>query len=196
MSTLELFYRRLPDRVNRFVQEILYDDGTLLITQQKLALNHPLVIQDQIVLDTGYEAIWFIFMDACYDVGCIYTPSGCFSGYYCDTLLPPRRQGNTVWMTDLFLDLWIGRDGRWAVLDTDELEEAQRQGWIEPETAQVAWNTMDILIEWVKHCKFPPDPISSVICQGAGQYRTQKGARHVARTRYAQRFPVIQRPGE
>jgi hypothetical protein len=51
-------------------------------------------------------------------------------GYYIDINTPLRRFGNEIYLTDLFLDLWITPEGAFIELDREEFEQAFRSSLI------------------------------------------------------------------
>jgi predicted RNA-binding protein associated with RNAse of E/G family len=114
MKQIELIYKRLPNRVSFFQQELIYEDETAIVTRQQVKPSSPLVIDGVTVLDDNYTALWFIFPGKWYDMGKMYNPQGKCTGYYCDIIIPMRRTISkdkqflfTVEITDLCLDLWI-----------------------------------------------------------------------------------------
>ncbi len=53
-------------------------------------------------------------------------------GYYVDLDTPMRKVGDEYFLTDLFLDLWIGPDGEFRELDRDEFEHGFKIGVLTP----------------------------------------------------------------
>ena len=45
-------------------------------------------------------------------------------GFYIDIHTTMRENGGELYLTDLFLDLWVGPDGSFFELDRDEFEQA------------------------------------------------------------------------
>ncbi len=156
MGTLELIYKRLPDRVNRFQQELLYEDASVIVTTQKLKPSSPIAIDGITVLDDGFTAVWFVFANLWHDVGKIYNFENVFTGYYCDIIAPMHRAENHFEITDLFLDLWVTPDGNYQIQDNDEFEEAIANDWIQPDLAVKARNALQNLIAEVESGVFPP----------------------------------------
>jgi len=115
----------------------------------------------EVVLDTEYRAVWFLFKDRPYDVGRFYRPDGTWTGYYADVLEPVRWVGSDPTtlepITDLFLDLWIAPDGRHLVLDKDEFEEAIGFGILTREQIDHARRVLGELIEATERGVFPPE---------------------------------------
>jgi predicted RNA-binding protein associated with RNAse of E/G family len=114
----------------------------------------------EIVLDSGYWAVWFAFKNQPFDVGRFYRPDGTLTGYYADILEPVRWEGSDPTtlqpIIDLFLDLWIAPDGRYSVLDEDEFEEAVSLGHLTGEQISQARSVLLDLIEATKRGEFPP----------------------------------------
>jgi predicted RNA-binding protein associated with RNAse of E/G family len=117
----------------------------------------------EVVVANGYLAVWFIFRRKWYDVGKFYDRSGKFTGYYCDIIKPVARllsdPANTSIITDLFLDLWINRDGRYVVLDEDELERAVAKHVVSVSLARKARKELGRLIQSTESRYFPSKSI-------------------------------------
>ncbi|MEM2886276.1 MAG: DUF402 domain-containing protein [Thermoproteota archaeon] len=110
----------------------------------------------RIVLDDGYDAVWFVYRGKYHDIGVIKDLEGDFTGYYCDVILPIAGRNGSYEVTDLFLDLWITPDGRAFVLDEDEFEEAVSKNWVSQKVARVAEKELERMIRGVAEGKFPP----------------------------------------
>ena len=50
METIELIYKRLPDRVNHFPQNLLYEDDDVIVTTQRIKPSSPIIIDGVTVL--------------------------------------------------------------------------------------------------------------------------------------------------
>lgn len=163
MKKIELIYTRLPDKVSHFKQKLIYYDETVIVTRQKINIPKPLIVGNNVVLDTDYTALWFIFPDAWYDIGKIHNQSGTVTGYYCDIISPMRRFESEstefvfrVEITDLCLDLWVSPDLSYQILDEDEFAVAVKNGWMDGSLAQKAEWELKRLIQLVQEEKFPP----------------------------------------
>ena len=156
MDTLELIYKRLPDRVNHFQQELLYEDGNVIVTTQRLKPSNPIAINGDTVLGDDFTAVWFVFADLWYDIGKIYNLEEVFTGYYCDIIMPMKRAKHHFEITDLFLDLWVSPDGGYQIHDEDEFETAIANNWIQPDLANDARQALQSLISEVESGDFPP----------------------------------------
>ena len=71
-------------------------------------------------------------------------------GWYCNVTRPARFEGNTIFYTDLALDLLAYPDGRFLVLDEDEFKALG----LDPETQRQALAGLDALIEMAENKGF------------------------------------------
>jgi len=153
-------YRRLPNRLGRFHGILLDESMNRLVIEQHLRLRTPRREFGRVIAGSGYLAVWFIFRRKWYDVGKFYDRNGKFTGYYCDMIRPMARllssASKTSIITDLFLDLWISRDGRCLVLDEDQLERAIEKRHISESLATRARRELEALIRSTKADYFPP----------------------------------------
>ena len=157
METITLTYKRLPDRVNYFQQQLLYEDEKVIVTSQCIKPSSPIVLKGETVLGDNFTAIWFVFTGLWYDIGKIYNLNNEWTGYYCDIMKPVKRSSDQFEIVDLFLDLWVSPDGSYAIQDEDEFENALEEGIIDNELAEKARNALNDLIDEVKAGRFPPE---------------------------------------
>lgn len=158
MASVKIHYRRPPDRVTVYENELVYaDDGVIVTIMRDTPLQRPVTIAGQRVLEDGAPAIWFTFPDADYDVARFHTRDGDFTGIYGNVLTPVEFVSPTEWRTtDLFVDLWINREGDVAILDEDELQDALARGWIDQATARSALTTAQRLADEHAQGTWPP----------------------------------------
>ena len=157
MQTITLTYKRLPDRVNYFQQQLLYEDEKVIVTSQKIKPSSPIVLNGETVLGDNFTAVWFVFTGLWYDIGKIYNLNNEWTGYYCDIMKPVKRSSDQFEIVDLFLDLWVSPDGSYEIQDEDEFENALEEGIISTQLAEKARNALDNLIGEVVSGKFPPE---------------------------------------
>ena len=156
METVTLTYKRPPDRVNHFQQQLLYMDEEVIVTSQRVRPSAPIVQNGKTVLADNFAAVWFVFTGLWYDVGKVYNLNNEWTGYYCDIMKPVKRRVDATGkldcfeITDLFLDLWINPDGTYEIQDEDEFEEAVQGGAIDAELEKKAWDVMKTLIAEVE----------------------------------------------
>ncbi len=157
MQTITLTYKRLPNRVNYFKQQLLYEDERVIVTSQRVKPSSPIILNGETVLDDNYTAIWFVFTGLWYDIGKIYNLKDEWTGYYCDIMKPVKRSPDQFEIVDLFLDLWVTPNGNYEIQDEDEFETALEEGIISTELAEKARHALDDLISEVVSGKFPPE---------------------------------------
>jgi len=133
------------------------------VIEQHVRVRNPRREFGRVIVANGYLAVWFIFRGKWYDVGKFYDRNGKFTGYYCDIIRPVARllsaTSKTSIVTDLFLDLWISREGRCVVLDEDEFDRALVKHTISPTLASKARRELRALIRLAKAGSFPPKSI-------------------------------------
>ena len=159
-------YRRLPSRVRQFQGILREETSNRLVIEQQLRVRKPRREFGKVVVGKGYLAVWFIFRGRGYDVSKFYDRKRRFTGYYCDIIRPITRllsnATKTSIMTDLFLDLWITPDGKYLVLDEDELEEALAKHVISSSLARQARRELQLLIQLTKSGRFPPASVRRI----------------------------------
>jgi uncharacterized protein len=157
--TVHIHYRRPPDRTELFVQDLIHDDGRVKVTLARgLEFDPPLRIRGDVALETGSDAVWFTFPGAWHDIGRFHRADGRFTGLYANVITPCVFQPGGDWeTTDLCLDVWIpGGKGRAFLLDQDELEEAERKGWVDAGQADRARQEAGLLMEAAREGTWPP----------------------------------------
>lgn len=156
METITLTYKRPPNRVNHFQQQVLYIDDEVIVTSQRVKPSSPIVQNGKTVLGDNFPVVWCVFTGLWYDVGIVYNLDNEWTGYYCDVLKPVKRSVDETGklesfeITDLFLDLWVNPDGTYEIQDEDEFEAAIQAGAIDTELEKEAWNVLKILIAEVE----------------------------------------------
>jgi predicted RNA-binding protein associated with RNAse of E/G family len=153
---------RPPGRIQVYVQEVVHDDGRVKVTYARaLELPEPLVVNGTVVLESGSDAVWFTFPGAWHDIGRFHRADGRLTGIYANVLVPCTFEPGEWLTTDLFLDLWIparadGTLGAPTLLDEDELEHAERSGWVGPELAGRAREEANRLLDAAAAGTWPP----------------------------------------
>lgn len=157
METITLTYKRLPDRINYFQQNLLYKDDNVIVTSQRVRPSSPIIENGETVLGDNYTAVWFVFTGKWYDIGKIYNLDNEWTGYYCDIIKPVIRSSDKFEIIDLFLDLWVSPNGSYEIQDEDEFETAIQAGFISSDLAKKARNALIDLIDEVTTGRFPPE---------------------------------------
>ncbi|MFW6084460.1 MAG: DUF402 domain-containing protein [Gemmatimonadota bacterium] len=131
-------YRRPPDDVRRFEQELLHDGADCRVTLLPVSADlAPLEIGDTALMEGG-ALLWFLFPGKAWEVAAAYDADGELVGYYTNFIRPPRIEAGRWHLTDLFLDVWQPTGGTARLLDADDLEAAVADGTIEaPEARSV-----------------------------------------------------------
>ena len=152
-------YRRLPNRLGSFRGTLLAENRNRLVIAQRLRVRNPRRVFGKVVAANGYLAVWFIFRGKWYDASKFFDRKGVFAGYYCDIIQPVARllaePSKTSVITDLFLDLWISREGDYMALDEDELDHALAKRLISTPLARRARRELRELIHLTRAGRFP-----------------------------------------
>jgi predicted RNA-binding protein associated with RNAse of E/G family len=120
-------------------------------------LDRPLEVNGRTVLEDGSPAVWFTFPGEWHDIGRFHLSDGTFTGIYANILTPVELLDETTWRTtDLFLDLWLPRDGEPGILDEDELAEAEAARTIDAELAERARTEVERLRRLALAHDWPP----------------------------------------
>jgi predicted RNA-binding protein associated with RNAse of E/G family len=155
---------RPPHREYRFESTLLAANQRHIVLEHEAYPSRPLEVDGEEVMAAGYRAVWFLFKGEPYDVGRFYRPDGAWTGYYVDVLEPVRwRDADPDTLepiVDLFLDLWITRDGEYRLLDEDEFDEAAQHGVITTSQARGARETVRRLTAAIERGEFPPEIVS------------------------------------
>ena len=153
---ITIVYFRPPDKTAVYRNRLLRFDERVIVSVGVAHPKSPVIVDGEVVLDTGYPVVWFVFPGEWYDLGKVYDQGKNLKGYYSDIIKPAEISGDTIKITDLFLDLWISTEGKPTILDEDEYDEAVKKNWIQEETAIEARERLDRLIELVRRELFPP----------------------------------------
>lgn len=157
MANLKVHYRRGPVQVTVYEQELLYDDGKLIVSSAPFRPSASLRAQVPQLEEPEYQVIWLVAPEEWHDLGKVYDLTGKLVGYYCDIIRPIRQTDKGLEVEDLFLDLWVFPDGRYIILDEEEFVEARRQGWFDELTATRASEELARLLAELESGRFPPE---------------------------------------
>lgn len=154
---VSIHYRRLPDHVRIFDQRVVLSRDDVVVTiSEPLELDAPITADDQVMLEDGSLAVWFTFPEAWHDIGRFHRADGSFTGLYANIITPPVMTDSVWHTTDLFLDVWWPEDGSVVLLDEDELQEALREGHIDPDTAEQARAEAHRVLGLAREGRWPP----------------------------------------
>ena len=102
----------------------------------------------------SYEYYW---LDRWYNVFRFHQPDGEFRNYYCNINMPPTFDGRMLDYVDLDLDILVGKDRAYTILDSEEFEEnADKYGFSDDLRANVN-RAVDELISLIESRRFPFD---------------------------------------
>jgi predicted RNA-binding protein associated with RNAse of E/G family len=160
-GSVRIHYRRPPDRLQRFHQAVVADDGGCVVTYLPSAqLKTPVTAGGRVVLEPGAPVVWFTYRgDVWHDVGRFHLADGTFTGLYANVLTPVEMDGGEWRTTDLFLDVWMGADGRVEILDRDEFDDALAAGWLDAPTAARALAEAERLAADARAGTWPPPAV-------------------------------------
>ncbi|AFL94304.1 hypothetical protein CL1_0089 [Thermococcus cleftensis] len=157
---IHLIYRRIPNRILERDDDVVADLGEVVIAKSRFeGMLVPLKVNGVEVIRNGYTMLYFAFIGENYDVLKVYDENGEFKGLYVDVLAYTKREGNTIEMLDLFLDIFVFPDGRAFLLDEDELEMALNYGVIDRDTFDFAYSVAREILERLKRGEFPPEVV-------------------------------------
>ncbi|NJD99469.1 DUF402 domain-containing protein [Thermococcus sp. LS1] len=155
---IHLIYRRHPNRVLERYDDVVADLGDVIVAKSRFeGMLAPLRVNGVEVIKNGYTMVYFAFVGENYDILKVYDENGKFKGLYIDVLAYTKREGNTIEMLDLFLDIFVFPGGEAFLLDEDELEMALNYGLIDRKTFDFAYSVAGEILEKLKRGEFPPE---------------------------------------
>lgn len=155
---VHIHYRRLPDRLTVFRQQVVHQEEDVIITlASAVELPRPLEVEGTPILEPGASALWFTFPGKAHDIGRFHTLDGTFTGWYANILTPPLIEEGGIWRTtDLCLDVWMTPAGTVKLLDEEELDHAESEGWLTPQEAAGARREAHHLLTAAAGGTWPP----------------------------------------
>lgn len=155
--TILVSYRRLPDDLQRFEQELLDDGSDCKISLQLVSKNAGSISLGSVaVVETGGSVLWFVFPGRPYEIAAAHDPDGRLLGFYTNLIRPPEVQSGTWRITDLFLDIWQPAEGQATLLDAEDLADAVAQGWLEEREAEEVREQASEILEACRKGRWPP----------------------------------------
>ena len=161
VGSVRINYLRPPDRREVYVQRLLLDTPEVKITlAEAVPFDPPIRIRGEIALEAGSDAVWFTFPGRWHDIGRFHRADGEFTGLYANILTPPLIEPDGTWeTTDLFLDIWVDPEGRLAVLDEEQLAEAEAKGWVSEARADRAREEVGWIEKEFQAGRWPPQVV-------------------------------------
>lgn len=176
-GSVEIHYRRLPDRLQVFRQLVLEDAGDYVVTYLPAAdLPKSVRAGGRVILEPGAPVVWITYRGRWHDVGRFHLADGTFTGVYANVLTPVQMDGTRGDTTDLCLDVWLGADGDAQILDEDELAAAEAAGWVDAATAARARLEAERLMEAARRGEWPPREVHEWTLERAREAVSRRGA--------------------
>lgn len=175
--TVEIVYRRPPDRIRSYRQELLRSEPDHRVT---LLIRPPdaeeLRVTEGIVLEGGASLLWFTFPGRWHEVGAFHDREGRLLGWYTNVIRPPRLMDARWEIHDLFLDVWQEPGGAPRVLDEDELREALERGWIDGSEAARAREECARVADRARARRWPPATVRRTPLEAVPYLRLRRDA--------------------
>ena len=106
--------------------QVLHDDGNRTVikapwagTDRPLFLGYTVFEPGDTFVETYYRERWFSIWQV------VSHRTGRTKGWYCNICQPFERDGDELRFVDMELDVFVFPDGRFVILDEDDLERAQ-----------------------------------------------------------------------
>ena len=143
------------DEHRRWPAILLRQEGTLLVLDARFEeeIQHDLLG----TIALGTTSVEYYWLDRWYNVFRFSEPSGTLRNYYCNINVPPAFDGTVLTYIDLDIDVLVGPDSTYQVLDLEEFEQnAARYGY-SSEIKQNAKKALTELISLIESRHFPFD---------------------------------------
>ena len=149
---MKIFRKRyIPNEiVDISKDEVIYKDENLIITKW-------IPIKPRNDFSSG---ISYTMLDKGWKISKFLDSNGNLVYWYCDIIdykLEIVDGEETLTTIDLLVDVKVFEDGRYEVLDEEELDEALNQGLITKTQKEMAISKLSNLIELIKKGNFPPE---------------------------------------
>ena len=141
-----------------FDQRLVFRSESGIVTfLDRTAARPPLRVDGDTILEQDSPIVWFTFPNAWHDIGRFHRAGGTFTGFYANLLTPVQFLDDSTWTTtDLFLDVWLSAGGAASLLDADELDHAERAGWVDAATAVRARAEAERILAGARTGEWPP----------------------------------------
>ncbi len=149
---------RPPNKIDVWEHELVLDSKKNIISKFIFdGVSHAFAVAKIPVIENGYIGRAYEFAGKWFEIVKVIDKNNVIKGYYCNINEPFKRIGSGYEIFDLFIDLWVFPDGKYVVLDEDELGNAIKEGWISAYQAKKARETIDQLIVMIEKGEFPPE---------------------------------------
>ncbi|MEM3444976.1 MAG: DUF402 domain-containing protein [Thermoplasmata archaeon] len=155
MEKLELVAIRPGKETEIWLNEKIYEDENVVVSLFDFSqLKKEFVVEGKVVIDRGCKALCADFIGKPYEILAVLDKENGLRGYYVNINREILRDGNRVFVYDLFLDIWVFPDLKWKVLDADEFEEAKKAGLLSQKDILLASQTLKEFLEIIETGKF------------------------------------------
>ena len=130
--------------------EVVYKDDSLIITKWV-----PIKPREDFASGMSYA-----MLDKGWKISRFLNKDGNLEYWYCDIIdykFEKIDDEEVFTLIDLLVDVKVYEDGRYEVLDVDELDEALKNNLISEEQKSMALNKLNSLLELIKEGGFPPE---------------------------------------
>lgn len=146
--------RKFDGKIHRSWQAELKtrSDSLLVLTgefEQEIAHPHLGVIRRGTISE---EFFWF---DRWYSIFRFSEPDGAFRNFYCNLNMPPKFENNVLDYIDLDIDILVGKNFEYEILDADEFEQHSKIYNYSPDLIAKTRQTLDELCEMIRLKKLP-----------------------------------------
>jgi protein associated with RNAse G/E len=109
------------------------------------------------VIRRGTISYEFYWLDCWYNVFRFHEPNGEFRNFYCNVNMPPVFENGFLDYTDLDIDILVGKDFSYQILDLEEFEENARIFSYPNDLREKAMASLSELIFLIENRIFPFD---------------------------------------
>jgi hypothetical protein len=103
----------------------------------------------------GTHSLEYYWLDRWYNVFRFAQADGSLRNYYCNVNVPPTFDGETLSYVDLDLDILVGPDFSYQILDVDDFERNAKHYGYPAEVQANARRAIDELVEMIETRAFP-----------------------------------------
>ena len=146
-------YRRLPDSVRQFEQELLHDGPSCKVSV--FHVNEPLRV-GEVEVGAGGAILWYLFPGRAYEVAAVYDATGERLGYYTNFIRIPGIEPGRWDLTDVYLDVWQAPGAPPVLLDERDLAEAVAGGVIGVDEAGEVEAEAEAVLRAARAGRWPP----------------------------------------
>jgi protein associated with RNAse G/E len=137
----------------RWPAELLRQEGPLVVLD---AFFSEEVVHSHLgTIARGTHSLEYYWLDRWYNIFRFAQPDGSLRNYYCNVNLPPTLENGILNYVDLDLDILVGPDLSYQVLDADDFETNSSLYGYSDELRANAYRAIDDLIHLIEAREFP-----------------------------------------